>query len=193
MSRTRAIFLLISVLGVTTLTGCAVGVVGGAAASAGAAVDRRSAGTLIDDELVELKCMQILSENEPLWKQVHVNVTSYNGVVLLSGEAPEASLKETIGATVAAIPKVRHVHNELAMAAPSTMLARTSDTYLSAKVKTALLSTDGIQANNVKVVSESGVVYLMGMASHAEADAATSVVRQVSGVEKVVRLFEYVD
>ena len=73
------------------------------------------------------------------------------------------------------------------------MLARTSDTYLSAKVKTALLSTDGIQANNVKVVSESGVVYLMGMASHAEADAATSVVRQVSGVEKVVRLFEYVD
>lgn len=174
------------------LGGCAATVVGGAAAGASAAVDRRTTGTLVDDQLIELKAVQLLSEDPPLWEQTHVNVTSYNGVLLITGEAPTATLKQRVADIVRAIPKVRHIHNELSIAAPSTMLSRSSDTYLSAKVKTALLTDKQVAANNVKVVSENGTVYLMGIASRPEADHATNVVRQVGGVERVIKLFEYV-
>jgi osmotically-inducible protein OsmY len=186
----RAATLLVIALAIL-INGCAATLVGGAAAGAGAAVDRRTAGTFIDDELIELKAIQRIAEDKTLGQQVHTNITSYNGVVLISGEAPTEGLKSRVEQNVRAIPKVRHVHNEMELSAPSTMLSRSSDTYLSAKVKTALLADKTVSSNDIKVVSENGTVYLMGLVSKAESQRATNVVRKVGGVQRVVKLFEY--
>ena len=172
-------------------SGCAVTAVGAGAAGVTAAVDRRTTGTLIDDEVIEIKSIAALSEDTELWEQAHFNVTSYNGIALLSGEAPTDSLKTRAGKIVASVRKVRHVYNEVVVAGPSSMLARSNDGYLSAKVKSALLAADGIQANHVKVVTEAGTVFLMGLLSRQEAETATDITRRVSGVQRVVKLFEY--
>ena len=192
MSPIRALIAAGLALIVALSTGCAGVVVGGAAASASAATDRRSAGSLIDDQLIELKATQFLHEAESLASQVHANFTSYNGLLLISGEAPTESLKLGVTNLVNNIPKVRQVYNEMALAAPSDLLSRSNDTYLSAKVKTALLANENVSANTVKVVSESGTVFLMGLVTRSEADRVTQVVRQVKGVQRVVKLFEYV-
>lgn len=192
MSPTRALIAAGLALIVALSTGCAGVVVGGAAASASAASDRRTAGSLIDDQLIELKATQFLHEDEALANQVHANFTSYNGLLLISGEAPTESLKLGVTNLVSNIPKVRQVYNELTLAAPSTLLSRSNDTYLSAKVKTALIADEYISAHSVKVVSESGTVFLMGLVTRSEADRVTQVVRQVKGVQRVVKLFEYI-
>ncbi|MEM7405984.1 MAG: BON domain-containing protein [Pseudomonadota bacterium] len=171
--------------------GCAATAVGAGAAGVSAAVDRRTAGTLIDDEIIEVKGLTALGEDTELWDQAHLSVTSYNGIVLLSGEAPSAEMKQRAADIVRRIEKVRHVYNEVAIAAPSSVLSRSNDTYLSAKVKSALLSAPDVTANHVKVVTEAGTVFLMGILSRTEANTATEVTRRVGGVQRVVKLFEY--
>lgn len=191
---------LILVLGVCTpllLGGCAAALVGaGAAAGVGGvavAQDRRSAGTMLDDEIIEDKALDALYSDHELWNKAHINVTSYDHIVLLTGEAPTPELKAQAAALVQPIPKVREVHNEIEVSAPSSLLTRSSDTWITSKVKSSLIASNDVSANHVKVVTEDGVVYLMGLVTPAEAKAATDIARQVGGVQRVVTLFEYVN
>ena len=181
----------------TTLQGCAGLVLGGAATGASVAHDQRTAGTVLEDQSIEIKATHALREDRLLYAQSHFNVTSYNNIVLLSGETASQELRERAGKYVADVEKVRNVHNELKVGEPSTMLARSADTVITTKVKTSLL---GIKVNEerfdptrVKVVTEAKVVYLMGLLSRTEADAVAETVRQVGGVERVVKIFEYAD
>jgi osmotically-inducible protein OsmY len=176
------------------LQGCAPLVVGGAAAT-GVAVthDRRTAGSVIDDQSIELKARSLLGSDAAIAEQAQYSVTSYNGVVLVTGEAPNEDLRNRITDSVRGIDKAKIVHNEMIIAAPSSLSARSSDTLLTGKVKTRLLSTENIDASRIKVVSEGGVVYLMGIVTRGEADVATEVARTTAGVQRVVKVFEYIE
>lgn len=180
-------------LSVATAGGCAAVVVGGAAAGATAAVDRRTAGTLIEDEAIELKARKAILVDKELNDQAHLNVTSYNTVVLVSGEAPTEELRARAIDMIRKIPKVSHVHNEITIAAPSSLMSRSSDSVITSKVKTRLLADADIEGIHVKVVTENGVVFLMGLLARAEADRATELARGTGGVQKVVKLFQYTD
>ncbi len=178
----------------TLLGGCVAAAAGGTAAAVGVAHDRRTAGTVLDDEAIELKAAKRIFEDAELRKQVHINVTSYNYQVLVSGEAPTRELADRVIQYVRTIPKVRKVYDEIAIAAPSAMLSRSSDTLITAKVKTALFGIGkNFDPTRVKVVTERGIVYLMGIVTRDEAAKATEAARHVGGVQKVVKLFEYLD
>lgn len=189
--------LLIAALGIVTLLqGCAEMMVGGAVASASVVHDRRTPGTFIDDELIELKAVEKISSNKDMAEQAHINVTSYNNILLLSGEAPSEAMRMQIAALMRDLPKVRNIHNEIVVAAPSSLLTRTSDTWVTTKVKTGLLGIDNLpdfDATRIKVVSENGTVFLMGIVKREEASAVTDAARRVSGVQRVVKLFEYLN
>jgi osmotically-inducible protein OsmY len=178
---------------IVLLQGCAPAVVGGAATGASVAYDRRTTGTVIDDQGIEFKAAYALFNNKEIYDQSHINVTSYNGVVLLTGETPSESLKQKVTAEVKKIPKVRRIHNELAIAAPSALPSRSSDGWITSKVKAKMTTDERIDPFHVKVVTERGIVYLMGMISRAEADRAVNLVKNTAGVQRVVKVFEYID
>jgi osmotically-inducible protein OsmY len=179
------------------LVGCAPLVVGGAAAAGGAAAyDRRTTGAYVDDEIIEWKALGRLNQDDAIRTQTHLNVTSVDGVVLISGEAPTEALRTRAAELVRGIEKVRRVHNEVVLAAPSAMSSRSSDTWITAKVKTKLFGINdipGFSAMRVKVVTENGTVFLMGKLYRREVQAVTETVRTVPGVQRIVRLFEYLD
>ena len=186
-----AVALLASLLG-----GCAAVVVTGAATGANVAHDRRTVGAFIDDEGIELKALLAITEDKEVYKQVHVNVISVNGVVLLVGQAPTEKLRMKVEDITRDIEKVRVVHNEIAIAAPNSYMTRSSDSLITAKVKGSLFGIkgqEGFDPTRVKVVTENGIVYLMGILYRLEADAVATRASRVSGVQKVVKLFEYLD
>ncbi len=183
-------------LTVILLGGCAAATVGTAAVGVNAIHDRRTIGTYIDDEGIELKARMAIFNDEELNSQIHINIISINGVVLLVGQAPTGELRMRAETHTRAVQKVRIVHNEMTVAAPNSMMTRSSDSLITAKVKTKLIGIEGhddLDVTRVKVVTENGIVYLMGILTRAEADAVTERARQVGGVQKVVRLFEYLD
>lgn len=181
------------VVPVLLLQGCAPAVVGGAATGASVAYDRRTAGTVIDDQGIEFKAAYALFNNKEIYDQSHINVTSYNGVVLLTGETPSQALKQKATAEVKKIPKVRRIHNELAIAAPSALPSRSSDAWITSKVKAKMTTDEQTDPFHIKVVTERGIVYLLGFVSHAEADRAVNLVKNTAGVQRVVKIFEYTD
>jgi len=186
-----AVTLLTSLLG-----GCAAVVVTGAATTASAVHERRTLGAFIDDEGIELKTRLAITEDKEIYSQVHVNIISVNGVVLLVGQAPTEALRMKIEDITRGIEKVRVVHNEIIIAAPNSYMTRSSDSLITAKVKGSLFSIkghNGFDPTRVKVVTENGVVYLMGILYRSEADAVATEASRVSGVQKVVKLFEYLD
>lgn len=175
------------------LHGCAAAVVGGGATAASLAVDRRTTGTVVEDEAIELKSKKLIFENQELRDKTHINVTSYNTRVLVTGEAPTESFKTRIINLIRGVDKVQHVYDEIVIAAPSSLISRSSDSVITSKLKTKLIAADNLPGVATKVVTESGVVYLMGLVTRAEADRATDIARQTGGVQKVVRLFQYTD
>lgn len=188
--------LLALTLSAVHLQGCAPVVVGGAATGAAVAHDRRTTGSFIEDQAIEMKARTELNAEPELSRQAHINVTSFNMIVLVSGEAPTEALRERAGAVVGGVEKVRRVHNEVIVAAPSSMMTRSSDTLITAKVKTSLFRIKGMEDFNptrVKVVTENGTVFLMGLLTRAEADATARTASTVGGVQRVVKLFEYMD
>lgn len=185
--------LLFLIMPVIVLQGCATAVVTGAATGAAVIHDRRSAGTVIDDQAVEFKVSGALFSNKNIYDQSHINVTSYNGIVLLTGETPNESLKQQVTKEVQAIPNVRRIHNELLIAAPSALPSRSSDAWITSKIKAKLTADKYIDPFYIKVVTEHGVVYLMGLVSHAEADRVVGIVTQSAGVQRVIKIFEYTD
>jgi len=190
----RILFLMsLSALSIIQLSGCAVVAGAGVATGATVANDKRTTGTFIDDELIELKVIEKIRAQEDLWQQSHFNATSFNNIVLLTGETPSEQYKAQIAKLTAGVQKVRKVHNEIVIAAPSSMLSRSGDTWITGKVKTGLLNKMVELATRVKVVTEKGVVYLMGLVTHSQAGQVTEVARRIGGVERVVKLFEYTD
>ena len=188
--------LLLVIVALASFQGCAPVVVGSAAAGGAALHSRRTVGTFVDDQGIELKTRMALSDDKELSQQTHINAISYNGIVLMVGQAPTEDLRQRAQDKAAGVEKVRHVHNEIVIAAPSSLTARSNDTLLTGKVKTSLFGIKGIEgfdATRTKVVTEDGIVYLMGMLYRNEADAVAERARQVGGVEKVVKLFEYLD
>lgn len=190
--------LLLLAASLALLQGCAAVVGTGAMGAAGVAgvataTDRRSAGTVVDDEVIELKALAALRRNDDIAPNSHINATSYNGVLLLTGETLNEDTRRQITQLVENIDKVRRIHNELAIAAPSSMLSRSSDSVITAKIKTALGRHSFEIAARTKVVTENGVVYLMGLVRRGEADVSTDIARKIGGVQRVVKLFEYVE
>ncbi|SER15570.1 Osmotically-inducible protein OsmY, contains BON domain [Pseudomonas sp. NFACC02] len=154
----------------------------------------RTFGSKIDDSLIETKVAVNIDKASPdLENNSHIVVTSFNGVVLLAGQTPRADLKQLAEQTASQVQKVKKVNNELQVIAPSSMLARSNDAWLTSKIKTEMLTDSAIPGSRIKVVTENGIVYLMGLLTQAEANRATNLVQGVSGVQKIVKLFEYID
>ncbi len=182
--------ILVAALG-TQLTACVPVVAGGAAAGGLVAADRRSTGAYLEDQEIELKAEKAISDN--LKENVHANVTSYNRRVLITGEVSNEANKAKAESVVRPIQNVNRINNQLVIGANSTISSRTNDTYITSKVKTKFISENKFAANLVKVVTENGTVFLMGMVTHKEGDAAAEIASKVSDVKKVVKDFEYID
>ncbi|WP_028696605.1 BON domain-containing protein [Pseudomonas cremoricolorata] len=154
----------------------------------------RTIGSKIDDSLIETKASVNISKASPdLDKGSHIVVSSYNGVVLLAGQTPRAELKSLAEQTASQVQRVKRVHNELQVMQPSSILARNNDAWLTTKIKTQMLADVNVPSSRIKVITENGIVYLLGLVTNGEAAAATNVVQSVSGVQKIVKLFEYID
>jgi osmotically-inducible protein OsmY len=173
------------------LSACAPVVVGGAAVVGTlVAVDRRTSGAQLEDEGIELRAATRIREN--LGERAHINITSYNRQVLLTGEVPTAQDKQLAEQVVSRVENVRAIVNELGVMGNSSFTQRSSDALITGKVKAALVDTRDLYANAYKVVTERGVTYLMGRVTQREADRGTDVARSTSGVQKVVRMFEII-
>lgn len=174
------------------VAGCVPVMIAGAAGGAAmVATDRRTAGAQVDDESIELKI--VTRANELYGDRIHLNVTSFNGVVLLTGEVPDQGAWASLGNLAKSTEKVRVVHNELVVAPLSELGSRSNDTYITSKVKTRMIEAAKFPPNAVKVVTERGVVYLMGIVSRAEGQAAGDIAATTEGVQRVVKVFEYRD
>lgn len=171
------------------ITACVPVIVGGAAATGAMAADRRTSGVYVEDENIELKATGELSASLP--ETAHINITSFKGNVLLTGEVPTEEYKEHAANIVTKIASVKHVTNELVVGHRSTVRSRANDAYITSKVKTQFVTDKRFQANYVKVVTENAAVYLMGVVTQEEAEAAVEIARNTSGVVKVVKVFEY--
>lgn len=182
---------LVLALAATQLAGCAPLLVGGAMVGGTMMyVDRRSAGTQVEDQSIEMKAGNRVKEIAG--DRSHVNVTSYNRTVLITGEAATEADKSAIEQAVQRVENVRSTVNELAVTIPSSMSTRSNDSLLTGKVKATFIDAKDLQVNAFKVVTERGNVYLMGRVTEREATRASDLARTVSGVQKVVRVFEIV-
>jgi osmotically-inducible protein OsmY len=154
----------------------------------------RTFGSKIDDSLIETKVAVNVAKAAPeLDDGSHIIVTSFNGIVLLAGQTPRADLKALAEQAAGTVQRVKKVNNELQVMPPSSILARNNDAWLTTKIKSQMLTDDSIPGSRIKVVTENGIVYMLGLVTQQEANNATSLVQSVSGVQKIVKLFEYID
>ena len=165
-------------------------IVGGVAAGVVLAADRRQTEVMFADQRIESAASNRV--DEALKGQGHVNFTSYNYMVLLTGEVPTAQAKAEMEKIASEVPQVKTVVNELQIAGASSAASRSNDAYITSKVKSNFLGNGKFRPTDIKVVTEAGVVFLLGLVTREEADAATEVARGTGGVQKVVRVFEYV-
>jgi osmotically-inducible protein OsmY len=188
---TQRLLLLAALLAaVPFLQSCAPIAVAGAGAAALVASDRRTTGTYVEDEEIEWKVVGKM--REPQFSAAHVNATSYNRRVLLTGEAPDENVKKQAEDAVRSIPNVREITNELQVAGASSFASRGSDALVTSNVKARMVNKPKFSVHNIKVVTEAGVVYLMGLVTPEEGDAAVEIARNTSGVVRVVKVFEYI-
>ncbi len=189
LSRPRAALGLLALVGAFTLPGCAALLVGGAVVGGTMVVtDRRSTATQLEDQLIEGKAATKVRET--LGERGKVTATSYNRLVLLTGDVVTDSDKAAIEQAVARVDNVRSVVNELIVGGSASLSTRSNDTLLSTKVKASIVDAKGLYANSIKVVTERSVVYMLGRVTEQEATQAANVARGVSGVNKVVRVFD---
>ena len=186
----RAVWLSFLVVCAGLLQGCVPVLMGAGGAMAYSTLeDRRTAGVQFDDEGIELRANNRIRERYP--DVVHVNSTSYNRTVLLTGEVPDARTREDVEKIVRAVPAVRGVSNELEIAGISSLGARTNDSFVTSKVKARFIDGGKFSHVHIKVVTENGVVYLLGIVTEAEGTEAADIARTVAGARKVVKIFEY--
>ena len=175
---------------VLLLQGCELALIGaGGAAAVTAFEDRRTAGTQIEDEGLELRIGNRIGER--FGDKAHVNVTAFNRWVLLTGEAPDEAARAELEKIATAVPNVRGVSNEVQVAGASSLASRASDSFITSKVKARFVDAHKFSPVHVKVVTEAGIVYLLGVVTETEANDAVEVARTTGGVRKVVKIFEY--
>lgn len=186
--RRTALFVLL----LPMLQACAPLIIG---AGVGAGVlmseDRRTSGTILEDQTIEVKVKNRLEEK--YGEQIHVNITSYNRFVLLTGEAPSEEIRQDVTVLALEVPNVRNVQNEVIIAGNSSMMSRSGDTFTTSRVKGRLTQNKEVGANHVKVVTENSTTFLMGLVTRAEAETAAQTAATTSGVQRVVKVFEYLD
>ncbi len=191
---TRVLIPLCALLMLASTTACAPPLLIAGAGAAGAVVvsDRRTTQVQFEDQKIESAAIDAIGADLRLSEGVHVSVTSYNHVMLLTGQAPDQTTIDRIIQHMRGIDKVRSIHNHIETRAPTTFSQRTRDTLTTSRVKSVLLGEEGLSSLQVKVVSENDVVYLMGLIRRNEADRVAQVVQQVEGVRQVVLIFEYI-
>ncbi len=182
---------LLMLAGLQLLQGCAAVAIGGIASTVVMSHDRRTVGTITEDAGIELKSVSRIGQK--LKEGVHINVNSYNRMLLLTGEVPDAAAREEAERIARGVENVRGVYNELAVSGVSSYTVRSNDSLITTKVKSRILDSKSVNGIHVKVVTENSVVYLMGLVTKEEANEATEIARTTSGVQKVVRVFEYID
>lgn len=187
----RYLYLIALALSAVNLQGCFPVVATGAGTGVLMAEDRRTSGAFVEDQGIELKGSSRL--NDRFKDTVHINLTSYNRTVLMTGEVPTEAAKQEAEKIVRGVANVSNVVNELAVAGNSAYTSRSNDSYLTSKVKVRFVDQGKFQVNHVKVVTENNVVYLLGLVTRKEADSAAEIARTTSGVQKVVKVFEYLD
>lgn len=194
--RNKELLLISLVLLTPALHGCFPAIVAGGGAAVLMAEDRRSSGTYLDDQNIELKASKAISEkysDKKYEDTVHIDVTSFNRFVLLDGEVPDQATKDDIGALALGVEGVRNVQNEIVVGPITSSSTRANDAYLTTKIKTRFTSENKFQPNHVKVVTENSEVFLMGLVKHNEGDDAADIASTTNGVTRVVKVFEYID
>lgn len=186
-------FLLLLIISAFTLTasGCVAPVIVAAGGGASVAHDKRSNQTMIDDEVIETKAKDAIYQDPKMAKRVHINITSFNHVVLLTGETLSRATRDKVVNIVRNLNNVSRVHNEIRVADLTGFTARTGDSWITSKVKTQMLATKDFDSSRIKVVTEDGTVYLMGLVSKEMGSQAAAISREISGVKRVVKIFEY--
>jgi osmotically-inducible protein OsmY len=174
------------------LQSCAPLIIGaGVGAGVMMADDRRTSATVLEDQTIELKIQNRI--NEKYDDQLHVNITSFNRFVLLTGEAPTEEIKQDLTIVALEVQNVRNVQNEVIVAGNSSLTSRSSDALLTSRIKGRLTQNEDVSANHVKVVTENGTAFLMGLVTRAEAESAAQTAATTSGAQRVVKVFEYID
>ncbi len=192
----RTFLLLFFIVFQFLLAGCSTIATGGAEVT-GLSLwhDRRTSKALAIDGRIELNSVIELNSHDDIRNESHFNVTAYNGIVLVSGETPTEKLRNKVISIVRVIPGVKVVHNELQIANPSSFAKRSFDSFITTKIKTSISrikNIPGFDATRIKVITESGTVFLLGLVHKNEADAVTDIARKEKGVKKVVKIFEYI-
>lgn len=175
---------------IPSLTGCFGAAIVGVGAGALMAADRRPTETYLTDEGIEVRAVTRL--NEQLGDRVHINVTSFNRTALLTGEVPDTAVRAEAEKIVGSVPNVKAISNELQIAGASSLAARSTDTYITSKVKARFIDANKFAVHHVKVVTEAGTVFLLGLVTRQEADVAANIASTTAGVQKVVRVFEVI-
>jgi osmotically-inducible protein OsmY len=176
---------------INALQGCVAVTVVALTAGASMATDRRSIGNQIDDQSIQVEAYNEITKNKPLNDNTNLHLTSVNGSVLIVGQSPTTVLRDQALKIIHEIHGVVRVHNQIRIGNVTSITTQTNDIWLTSKVKTALFSSDKVNGKNIKVITENGEVFLMGIVSKSEADAAVNVTRNISGVNKVFKAFEY--
>lgn len=174
------------------LQGCAVATVVAITAGASMATDRRSFGNQIDDQSIEFSAHNDLAKQKSLTDNTNLHIVSVNGSVLLVGQAPNTYLKDLAVKTVSQVEGVNQIHNQIRIGTNTSITTQTNDIWLTSKVKSALFASDKVNAKDIKVVTENGEVFLLGLVTKKEASAAIDITRNISGVSKVFKAFEYI-
>jgi osmotically-inducible protein OsmY len=188
----KLLYVALAGMALVQLHGCSSMPIGGEAGGPGT-LDRRTAGAVIGDQEIEIRSKNRLRDAFPIKIANAISSTSYNRQLLLTGQVPDEATRARAVEVVKGIPELRDVHNELSVAGSASLASKANDTSITGQVKTRLLRDERVPGNQIKVVTEAGNVYLMGLVNRAEAAAATEVARTTSGVAKVVVLFEHLD
>ena len=184
--------LAISLVLIATLTGCAQIISVTTSEPIQISTNKRTLGTKINDQQLETVARVNLNNTSEQLEAAHINIDSFNGLVLLTGQVPNTQLRNLAGDTVGKINSVRQVHNELTTASPSDFQTRSADSWVTTKVKTQLVASS-IQSRRIVIITEAKTVFLMGLVSRYEAERITDVAKNTDGVKQVVKVFEYVD
>lgn len=173
------------------LSGCFVPFVAGAAIGGAIVYDRRDFQTMVDDQEIFQQANNKLKADTEINNDAHIVVTSFNRSVLIVGQAPTEALRTKAQQLVASVPNIKRIYNEVTISGPTSPAVRSSDAWITTKVKSQMLVEPRLRSGQIKVITENSVVYLMGIVQRSQADIAVDIARQVSGVQRVVKIFEY--
>lgn len=184
---------LIIISSVSLLQGCIAAVAGGAVVATKAVTDPRSVGTQVDDGTLELRVESAISLDEQMRRETRVSATAYQGVVVLAGQAPNNDLITRAKQIAQGVEGVRRVHNEVRIGSPIGLNVAANDTWITTKVRSQLLTSSDVKSSNIKINTENGEVFLLGLVTRQAASSASNLASNTAGVRKVIVAFDYLD